>query len=348
MPTRYPVHIVGSVPLANAAEVFETLARALGPHLRTLPDGETGPRLDWLPWLEPIFSQHPDFEISQEQFRVHAGATPFRRYRLAPGVDPNAVRFSKLPHAGFALDSWKDFERLKKAGKIPGRVRYQCDIASIPSLLAAFVVEGLHDALEPALEAAVIGEIDTICAAIPHSQLAIQYDVASSIFFHLESGKPCRFGATREQMMASFVPMHVRLGNAVPQEVHLAYHLCYGDNRHRHSIEPGDMSHLVSFANEVSAEIGRTIELIHMPVPRDRSDDAYFEPLRRLALRPETALALGLVHYTGGIEGTRRRIATAEKYVEGFMIGTECGFGRRDPATLAELLEIHALAAQGD
>ncbi len=344
---KHGVHIVGSVPMSNAADVFEKLSAAVGPLLRYLPDGETGPRLNWLPWLEPIFSGRPDFEMSPEEFRVHAGATPFKRYRLKEGVDPKTVRFSNLPHSGFALDSWRDFQRLKQAGKIPAQVRYQCDIASIPSLLAAFVVEALHAELEPALEQAVSGEIGTICAAIPHQQLAIQFDVASSIFFYLETGTACKFGATVDEMMKNFVPLHVRLGNAVPKDVHLLYHFCYGDNKHKHSVEPRDSSHLVNFGNALSAGIGRSIELIHMPVPRERSDDAYFAPLANLKLRPETTLALGLVHYTDGLEGTRRRIAAAGKGVQGFMIGTECGFGRREPSTIPKLLEIHAQAAAG-
>ena len=36
------VHLIGSVPLADAETVFRTVAAALGPHLRYLPDGETG------------------------------------------------------------------------------------------------------------------------------------------------------------------------------------------------------------------------------------------------------------------------------------------------------------------
>jgi hypothetical protein len=79
-----------------------------------------------------------------------------------------------------------------------------------------------------------------------------------------------------------------------------------------------------------------------MPVPRDRTDEPYFEPLKKLKLRPETELCLGLVHYTDGVEGTRKRLATAEKFVRDFSIGTECGFGRRDHATIPELLRIHA------
>jgi hypothetical protein len=110
-------------------------------------------------------------------------------------------------------------------------------------------------------------------------------------------------------------------------------------------VEPIDMGDMVAVANHLGREIDRTIQLIHMPVPRDRSDDAYFEPLRRLRLKPRTQLSLGLVHYTDGIAGTRRRLATAEKYVTNFSIATECGFGRRPPDTIPELLRIHAEAA---
>ena len=108
------------------------------------------------------------------------------------------------------------------------------------------------------------------------------------------------------------------------------------------------MGDMVEFANRVARDIERPIQLIHMPVPRNRADDAYFEPLRRLELRPETELCLGLVHHTDGIEGTRRRLATARKYVADFSVATECGFGRRDPRTIPELLRIHAQVAELD
>jgi len=78
-----------------------------------------------------------------------------------------------------------------------------------------------------------------------------------------------------------------------------------------------------------------------MPVPRNRSDDAYFAPLQDLVLPADTRLILGLVHHTDGVEGGRTRIAVAEKFVPDFDIATECGFGRRDPATIPELLQIH-------
>jgi hypothetical protein len=102
---------------------------------------------------------------------------------------------------------------------------------------------------------------------------------------------------------------------------------------------------MVRVANRLSRAIGRSIDWIHMPVPRGRTDDAYYAPLKDLRLRPETRLYLGLVHHTDGLAGTRKRIAAAQKVVGDFGIATECGLGRRAAETLPKLLEIHAEAA---
>ena len=82
-------------------------------------------------------------------------------------------------------------------------------------------------------------------------------------------------------------------------------------------------------------------------MPRGRDDDAYFAPLKRLALTPGTELILGLVHHTDGVAGTRRRITAAERAVSEFGIGTECGFGRRPVSPIPDLLRVHAEAADG-
>jgi len=110
-------------------------------------------------------------------------------------------------------------------------------------------------------------------------------------------------------------------------------------------IEPKDAGHLVEIANGISAGVGRPIAWMHMPVPRDRSDDPYFAPLSGLKLHPETKLVLGLVHFTDGLDGTRRRMQAASKVVNDYDIGTECGMARRPRETITELLRIHRQAA---
>lgn len=180
-------------------------------------------------------------------------------------------------------------------------------------------------------------ELAEIAAAIPHDQLAIQWDVAVE-FAVLEGVWPTP-AVTGERAV---IERLVALGNAVPADVELGYHLCYGDAGHKHFKEPDDTSKLVSVANGIAAGLTRPLNFIHLPVPRSRTDDAYFAPLQNLKLHPETELYLGLVHLTDGAEGTQRRIEAARKGVQRFGVGTECGMGRRAPETIPSLLEVHA------
>ena len=343
--TQRDIYFVGTIPLANSAEVFNTVSKAVGPALRWLPDGETGPRQAWLPWLEPVFAEHGQFEPTPLRYqRIHETKS-HPVYRVKAGIDPAGVRFHNLPYARIAVDSYREFARLKQAGVIPARVRFQVGFAGVNSVIRRFVVEELRETLAPIYEQALFDQIRQIAAAIPPDQLAIQWDVASAVFQYIEAGEPCAHGGSRAEIIDRFSTWHARLGEAVPAGADLLIHLCYGDAGHKHSIEPASIRWLVEFSNQLSAKTRRPIQLIHMPVPRGRGDDAYFEALKDLRLAPETTLALGLVHYTDGVAGTRARMAVAQKYRQEFAIATECGFGRREPATLPGLLEIHAEAA---
>ncbi len=339
------VYLVGSVPMASAGEVFEKVSSALGTRIKRLPDGETGERGDWISWLEPVFSEHPAFAKSGEFFRVHATGTGRERYTLKPSVKPQQVRFDNLFYADIAEQSYAEFRRLKDAGKIAAGTKFQVDLVPAHSVIWLFLVDALHAPIDPIYNDALKREIDKIAAAIPHHELAIQFDVASAVFARLERNEASSYGRTKAQMQETFGNILVELGNRVPADIDLLYHLCYGDSGHKHVVEPTDMNDMVDFANRVAQNIKRPVQLIHMPVPRNRSDDAYFAPLERLKLQPETELCLGLVHHTDGIEGTKRRLETAKRHAAHFSIATECGFGRRDPATIPELLRIHAIIA---
>ena len=340
------IHLVGSVPLANAAAVFETVSAALGPRIKRLPDGETGERGDWITWLEPAFANNPAFVKSGEFFRVHASGTGRERYALKPGFRAEDVRFDNLFYADIAKTSYADFKRLKDAGKIAPGTKFQVDLVPAHSVIWLFLVDALHAPLDPLYNDAVKREIDKIAAAIPHDELAIQFDVASAVFARLERNEASSYGRSKAEMQETFSAIVADLGNRVPAGVDLLYHLCYGDSNHRHVVEPTDMGDMVEFANRLMRNVKRPIDLIHMPVPRNRTDDAYFAPLKQLG--PETELCLGLVHYTDGVDGTKQRLATAKKYAGSFSIATECGFGRRDPRTIPELLHIHADVADLD
>jgi hypothetical protein len=336
------VHLVGSVPLGDAREVFTIVSAALGPQLQRIPDGETGARSDWITWLEPAFAENPALEKSDELFRIHATGTARVRYRLRREKCACDVRFADLFYADIAEASFADFAALKVQGLIPQHVRFQIDLVPAHSVIWLFLQDDLHQSLDPIYNDALKREIDKIAAALPHDQIAIQFDVASAVFARLQRNEPNAYGRDRTEMLARFSAILAGLSEHVPTDIELLFHFCYGDSNHKHVVEPIDMGDMVDMANRLSADIRRPIQLIHMPVPRDRVDDGYFAPLARLRLRPETELSLGLVHYTDGIAGTRKRLATAERHMQSFSIATECGFGRRDPATIPDLLRIHA------
>ena len=107
------VYLVGSVPLDDERQVFETVSAALGPRLKRIPDGETGERGDWIVWLEPVFANSKELELSDEIFKLHATAPGRRRYRLKPGHAAKDIRFDNLFYADIAIRSYASFAALK-------------------------------------------------------------------------------------------------------------------------------------------------------------------------------------------------------------------------------------------
>lgn len=327
------VHLVGSVPLGSAEEVFRRSAQALGDRLRRIPDGETGPRSDWIVWQYPVFSSRPQFEVGPPE---SASYRALPQLRLRPGEPTADMSFDELGYAGAAIASHRVFARLKRDGEIPPGCRF---LVSLPTPLApvsAFVAIEDQARLEPLYESRMCAEIGEILAAIPADQLAIQWD-ARLEFAMLEGAVHVWFDDVR----AGILERLLRLSRHVPHEVELGFHLCYGDEEHGHFVEPKDTGRLVNVANALAASLDRPLNWIHMPVPAERTDDAYFAPLSRLALAPETELYLGLIHPEDGADGALARIATARRHAPGFGAATECGWGRGGAAAVAGLLELH-------
>lgn len=343
------VLIVGSVPLADAEQVFRAVAGTLGQHVRRIPDGETGARINWIESQSPVFDRHPDFELAQQDAgkdadwrNRQAGETwkikPW--HVLKPGVDVRTLTFGPLGYAAAAVESYRVFSRLKRDGVIPAGCRFQVSLPTPYNVIDQRITPQQRLAVEAPYERRMLQEVDEMAAAIPATELAIQWDTAHEIQ-NLDGGRPHWFDDAEHGIIERLV----RLGDHIPRGIELGYHLCYGDFAHKHFIEPKDMALMVRVANALAAGVQRPIDWIHMPVPIKRSDDAYFAPLADLNLGAETRLYLGLIHFTDGVEGSRRRLAAARKVVEDFGIATECGFGRRDPATIPQLLRIHAEVA---
>ena len=334
------VHFVGSVPLANASAVIGTLGSAFGAALRRIPDGETGERTNWLQFQEGVFERMPALEKVEGDFdwrNPTAKKAANAQFRLRPDASIDASAFGALGFAQSAIQSYADFKMLRASGAVRPGIRFMVALPSPYNVISWGIAQESRVAVEIAYEARVLEELAEICAAIPHSDLSIQWDCAHDMQAYDGARTPW-FTPAKEGIIERLV----HLGEQVPQDVELGYHLCYGSFGGRHFVEPKDGGAMAELTNALLASITRSVQFMHIPVPAERDDDAFYAPLSTLTLRPETELYLGLVHDSDGTPGTLRRIAAAKRHVKDFGIATECGFGRRPADSVPGLIELHA------
>lgn len=348
------VLLVGSVPGENAAEVLRLCGKEVGPYTSCLPDGETGYRQFWINFLAAtVYHGNPALETVQRPKPLNGkenwypqGYDDHWQFQLKDGVE--AVQFAQLGYANEAKQSYRDFCALRAEGVIPPGVRFQVSLPLTESAIRPFLARARDFApMWAAYEEAMGREIAVMLRDIPAQDLAIQWDICMEVLAvevddqhaGLLPWKPPGDAFERYLRALPAVARHV------PEETCMGCHLCYGDLGHRHFVEPRDLSVVVRMANAARKEATRSVDFYHMPVPRNRDDDAYFAPLRDLDIG-DAALYLGLIHHTDGVEGSLRRLTTAKRHLARFGIATECGFGRRPKETIPELLQIHRTIAE--
>jgi hypothetical protein len=338
-------HLVGSLNLPDARTVFETACAEAGDVLARIPDGETDDRRGWITAQIPNLASVPELELVSRPRGPHDDWLPDEGliwFRLKDGASADAVELPELGYVAAAASSFATFSELKRGGTIAAPVRFQVSLPTPLAVVGAYIAPQDAAAIEPRVEAAMRREVDGLAATVPHDELAIQWDVAVEIT-NVEGVFPTFFSPVLDGVAERLR----RLATWVPDDVPVGFHLCYGDAGGKHVIEPNDAAVLVEVANAIVRSAPRVPAWIHMPVPIERDDDAYFAPLEGLALPRETALYLGLLHKEDGLEGAKRRIAAARRHVERFGVATECGMARdAEPGDVPGLLRLHAAAAE--
>lgn len=337
------MHLVGSIGLDTVDEVFATVGKLLGPQLRRIPDGEVGGRKLWISWQYPLL--RASAFLRPDPSGAIRPTNKFPLLTLAEGVAPAQVKFGELGYAREARASYLDFVAAREAGTLPNGIRFQVCLPTPFAVVSSVVVPAVLPAVEAAYEKAMIAEVAALARHIPHHDLCIQWDVCNEMV--IWDGQPSD-AVPGNVSHADIIARMQRLCAAVPDDVELGLHLCYGDFGAKHFVEPKDAARMVDFANTLAAAVPHKLAYIHMPVPIGRSDDAFHRPLRDLKLGNGTALFLGVVHAKDGVAGTKARIAAARRYAPDFGIATECGMARsRSEDTVRTLLKIHADVCAG-
>ncbi|MET4004942.1 methionine synthase II (cobalamin-independent) [Arthrobacter sp. UYCu511] len=355
LPAVRGAHLVGSINQPTAADTLRIVAENLGTHAARIPDGEVGERFHWILFQGARIEATPGLSrVPGEPFMI--AGFDLRKIRFDGSVPAAELTFGPLGYAEAALASYQDFKALREAGTIAEGTRFQVALPTPMAPLSSYLNDADQGLVYPAYAAAMEREIAQIAAGIPATDLAIQIDLAVEFshieqvcaganipeFWYMDGANP-----TPARIIDAVSTMAAAFASVIPADVQFGIHLCYGDVAEKHFVEPADAANLTAVANALSAKITRPIEFVHLPVPIERHDSAYFAPLASLTLHPETRLFLGLVHHEDGIDGAAKRIAAARPALAGaglesFGIATECGFGRGPAERTAPLLRLHA------
>ncbi|KAK4631726.1 hypothetical protein CLAFUW4_02893 [Fulvia fulva] len=322
-PTITGIHLVGSIPLPTTKEVFTTITRALPNGLLTrIPDGEVGERCNFITWQGRILAKK-DF-LLRETFRKGLKLDPVHLELSAEEVEDGKKELEawemETEWDRFALASWEVSKESKEEGVVGEEVRFLVCLPSAVTMTSLCVREEFQEIFERVYERALVGVVERLGSVIPRGD-----DV-------WKSGRGVPWFDEKERYMVDAL---ARLCDAVGEGVECGVHLCYGDT-----------VLMVGLAEGVLEKVKRRVDYVHVPVPKDRDDGAYFEPLKGLQRYVDDGveLSFGLVH-ADDLEGTKRRIRAAGKFVSTFSVSTECGLGRLSRERMQTVLEIFAVVA---
>ena len=186
----------------------------------------------------------------------------------------------------------------------------------------------------------MFADLDRLLAALPHDQVAVQWDVAVE-FAILEGG----FVAAG-QVSTSIVERLVRCVDRVPGDVPVGLHLCYGDYQHHHFLRTG-IARPAGAAGHRSGRGGRRqVNWYAFTVPQYQQDSSFFAPLRDLRRREGTELYFALVPYHPDEQApgtTEEQVRLVDEHLADreWGICTECGMARAESEEIPVLLDQH-------
>ena len=337
MSTR--AHLVGSIPAEDPEDAMDLALSRLGPHLRTLPDGETGERRNWIIHIIELFRDHPDLELRRDGDWTGYDDIPVFRIRRGHQLAASSLDFGHV--AAFQRSFPAFLERREAAGRPD--LAFQVGLpGDFDMALFTLGPSGpfLHRA--PFTEA-TLAEIRAI-----HAQGGD--DVVFQLELPAELVAVARMPSVLQPAMARYLAGGVTdLVAAAPEGTRVGIHLCLGDMNHRALGRMSDVSPLVHLANAIAARwpSGRPLEYVHAPFaaavepPPNRT--SFYRPVERIRLGRDVPFVAGFVHEDLSLEAHR----TLRDHLSGLLgrpvdVATACGLGRRERTDAERTMELAA------
>lgn len=319
----------------------------LGPHLRWLPDGETGPRRHWIVHIIDSFRAHPDLELRRDGQWTDYDDLPVFQVRRGHTLSAESLDFG---YASAFEHSFPVFQRLRSEHNRPD-LAFQVGLpGDFDMALFTFGPAGPFRQRAPFTEA-TLAEIAAIHRQAG-DEVVFQIEVPAELIFVARMPPPA------QPAMAAYLARGIAsLAAGAPEGARFGVHLCLGDMNHRALGRMSDVRPLVHLANAIGQRwpSGRRLEFVHAPLaaavepPPNRR--RFYEPLEQLRLDPDVAFIAGFVHERLSLEAHRALHAHLRGLVDRPVgVATTCGLGRRDREAALTTMDLAAAlcAAAGD
>lgn len=329
-------HLVGSLPGPTPQAAMATALEILGPRLRSLPDGETGERRNWIISIIEGFQRHPDLQLSKPGDWSDYDKTPQFKIRKGRRLYGASLDFG---HVAAVRESFPAFEAARANAGRPDLVFQQGVPGDFDLAMFTLGPAGALAHRRPFTEATLreIRDVQSITA----SETLFQIEVPVELVMLAKAPPAAR------QVLAYLLSRAITgLAAATPAGTRFAVHLCLGDMNNRAFGTMKDVTPLVLIANAImhTWPAGRPLELLHAPfAAADQpasTDLAFYQALRRLRIPETTRFAAGFAHESQSL-GDQQTIRTLieDLLQRQAVISSACGLGRRSEAAGRAVLE---------
>lgn len=327
---------MGSLPGDTPEQAMRTALEVLGPRLRSLPDGETGERRNWVISIVDSLRDHPDLELAKAGDWSDYDKTPTLRVRRGRTLYGANLDFG---HVAAVRDTFPVFEQLRAELDLPGLV-FQSGVPS--DLDLAMFTLGPVGALRhrtPFTEA-TLSEIRGV-REIAGPDTVFQLELPVELVLLAKAPR-----AALPVLAGRLAAGLTRLATAAPAGSVIGLHLCLGDMNNKAFGTMTDVSPLVALSNAIVAgwPRGQRLAYVHAPfAAADQpatTDPAFYAPLTGLRLPTGTTFVAGFAHEAQALSDQLTvRSLIEDRLGQAVDISAACGLGRRKPADGRAVLE---------
>ncbi len=326
--TTRRVHLVGTIPANSTKEALTLVSDTVGDRITDwLPDGEIGPRRNWVGRLIENLRNHPDLELAKDGDWSDYESTP--AFNVKKDHEFTSVDLDYFEH--FEA-SWPEFQEIRSD---LGRPDLAFQIGIPGPIDVAFAAFGFNPVsslrhVKP-FEKATVREVEQIHATAG-DQVVYQMEVPIEV--EIVNRIPAPLRAQGARWLARRI---LRAVKESPPETRWGFHLCVGDMNNESFSKLRDTGTVVHLANAIISQFppGRRLEFIHVPLAHGSipptTDPRFYAPLMNLRLPAGVRFVAGFSHENQGEEDQKEVRSIVEVMVgQPVDIAASCGLGRRD------------------